>query len=186
MGHPAKATLTVGGVALLARVLAATADASPRVVVGPPDGADLPADVLTTVEEPPGGGPVAATAAGVALLRDLDGDAAVAVLAADLPFLTSAVLHTLRCAVSDDGYDGAVSVDDDAHPQWLCGVWRLGALRARLAGIGDPAGVAMRHLVAGLTVARLPPAVQAPPTWFDCDTRDDLRRAEEWVHGDAG
>ena len=198
MGHPAKATLTVGGVAMLARVLTAAADASPRIVVGPPDGADLPPDVLITVEDPPGGGPVAATAAGLALLRDIDAGAAVAVLAADLPFLTAADLRTLRSAVSGIGHDGAkpladavlvdgaVLVDDAAHPQWLCGVWRLGALRSRLAAIGDPVGVAMRHLAAGLTVARRPPAVQAPPTWFDCDTRDDLRRAEEWVHGDAG
>jgi molybdenum cofactor guanylyltransferase len=186
MGHPAKATLPVGGVALLARVLAAVRDASRRIVVGPPDGADLPPDVRTTIEDPPGGGPVAATAAGLALLRDLDHGAPVAVLAADLPFLATADLLTLRSAVTDIGYDGAVLLDDAAHPQWLCGVWRLGALRARLAAFGDPAGVAMRHLVAGLTVARLAPTVHAPPTWFDCDTRDDLRRAEEWVHGDAG
>jgi molybdenum cofactor guanylyltransferase len=185
MGHPAKATLTVGGVAMLARVLAATDDAAPRVVVGVPDGADLPPDVLTTVEDPPGGGPVAATAAGLALLRDLGGGVPVAVLAADLPFLTAAVLHSLRTAVND-GYDGAVLLDDAAHPQWLCGVWRLGALRSRLDAIGAPVGAAVRHLVAGLTVARLGPTVHEPPTWFDCDTRDDLRRAEEWVHGDAG
>jgi molybdopterin-guanine dinucleotide biosynthesis protein A len=186
MGHPAKAALPVGGVAMLARVLAAVPAASPRIVVGPPPRAALPADVRTTVEDPPGGGPVAATAAGLALLRDLDGAAPVAVLAADLPFLTAGDVRTLRSSVSEVGYDGAILLDDEAHPQWLCGVWRLGALRSRLAAAGDPAGLAMRALVAGLTVARLAPTGQAPPTWFDCDTRDDLRRAEEWAHGDAG
>jgi molybdopterin-guanine dinucleotide biosynthesis protein A len=186
MGHPAKATLPVAGVAMLARVLAAVAGATARVVVGAPAGADLPPDVTTTVEDPPGGGPVAATAAGLDRLRDLDDAAHIALLAADLPFLTAEDLRPLRAAAGRDGVDGAILVDDEARPQWLCGVWSLGSLRSRLAEIGDPAGIAMRRLVSGLTVALMPPREMVPPTWFDCDTRDDLRRAEEWVHGDAG
>jgi molybdopterin-guanine dinucleotide biosynthesis protein A len=183
MGNPAKATLPVGGVALLSRVLAAVAGASPRIVVGPPAGVDLPADVITTVEEPAGGGPVAATAAGLDLLGHLDDDARVAVLAADLPFLGPEDVTLLRGL---HRMDGAILVDDDAHPQWLCGVWRLGALRSRLAAVGDPSGVAMRQLVKGLKIARMVPQSLARPPWFDCDTPDDLRRAEEWAHVDPG
>ena len=186
MGHPAKATLTVGGTPMLTRVLAAVADASPRIVVGPPVGLDLPPDVRTTVEDPPGGGPVAAAAAGLGLLGDLAGDARVAVVAADLPFLTPDDVLAMRIISGRAGFDGAVMVDDDGQRQWLCGVWRLGALRSRLAAVGDPAGVAMKTFLKGLRAVRTTSPGLAPPAWFDCDTESDLRRAEEWLHGDAG
>jgi molybdopterin-guanine dinucleotide biosynthesis protein A len=194
MGHPAKATLPVGGIALLTRVLAAVADASPRIVVGPPHGLDLPADVLTTVEEPPGGGPVAAAVAGVALLDRVEPSGWVALLAADLPFITSGQLGSMMWLAHRDGHDGAVLVDDHGRPQWLCGVWRLRALTDRIAAMGDPTGRSMRWFTDGLAVRHLAaldvregaPVHEGPPAWFDCDTRGDLRRAERWVHGNAG
>ena len=196
MGHPAKATLPVGGVALLTRVLTAVADASPRVVVGPPAGMDLPADVLTTVEDPPGGGPVAAAVAGVALLDRVEPSGWVALLAADLPFVTSGQLDSMRDLARRGGYDGAVLVDDHGRPQWLCGVWRLRALRERIARMGEPVGRSMRWFTDELAVRHLAarsvgeadgaPVHDGPPAWFDCDTRGDLRRAERWAHGNAG
>src|SRR5215204_2378308 len=83
LGGQAKPQLEVGGRTMLAAVLAAVADASRRVVVGPPQ--PVPDDgVLVVREEPPGGGPVAAMRAGLARV-DTD---VVAVLAGDLPFLT--------------------------------------------------------------------------------------------------
>lgn len=69
MGGAAKPLLPVGGVPMLRRVLAATAGAYPLIVVGPPELAgELPAGAELTREEPPGGGPVAAVAAGLARL----------------------------------------------------------------------------------------------------------------------
>ena len=52
---------------MLTRVLAAVHDADPRIVVGPVP-PDLPVQVHSTREDPPGGGPVAATSAGLALV----------------------------------------------------------------------------------------------------------------------
>ena len=66
------------------RVLAAVADATPRVLVGAAQA--VPAGVRVVREDPPGGGPVAAAAAGLALLPP--DTTVVALLAADLPLLT--------------------------------------------------------------------------------------------------
>jgi molybdopterin-guanine dinucleotide biosynthesis protein A len=181
IGGRDKPALPVGGRSMLRRVLDAVADAVPRIVVGP-DRPDLPRDVIQVREQPPGGGPVAALAAGLAALPP-GGDAGyVAVLAADLPFLTAVDVESLRRAAAGGGHDGAVLVDADGHQQWLCGVWRLGALRQRLAEVDPPAGRPMRALVSGLRPVTLPRTENSgPPPWYDCDTEDDYRRAEEWA-----
>ncbi|MBF9128129.1 NTP transferase domain-containing protein [Plantactinospora sp. S1510] len=169
------------------RVLAAVADAAPRIVVG--STGSLPAGVRETREEPPGGGPVAATAAGLALVAERadPGTTIVALLAADLPLLTAAAVRDLRTALArSDTADGVVYLDSDERQQWLCGVWRLGSLRAALGRLaarhdGVLAGTSMRALMAELTVIGVAWGGAGPPPWFDCDTDDDLRRAEEWI-----
>ena len=182
LGGVDKPSLAVGGVPLLHRVLAAVSDADPRVVVGPSTPAP-PAGVLRTREEPAGGGPVAATAAGLALVPP---DVTfVALLAADLPFLDHAAVTALRAAAEGPA-EGAVYEDGTGRRQWLCGVWRAAALRARLAALpGGGAGTSLRALFDGATVARLrhPPDHPQPPPWFDCDTEADLRRAARWAEG---
>ncbi|MEH1030606.1 NTP transferase domain-containing protein [Micromonospora profundi] len=161
MGGVDKTALPVGGLSMRDRVLAAVADAVPLVLVGPAD--VVPAGVRVTREDPTGGGPVAATAAGLALL-DQD-TAVVALLAADLPLLTRAALGVLLnhldgpgTAPPGDGTppertgagggippertgavdgeqrpDGVCFVDASGRRQSLCGVWRVAALRAALA-----------------------------------------------------
>ncbi|MEV4767909.1 molybdenum cofactor guanylyltransferase [Micromonospora humida] len=132
MGGRDKPAVPVHGRPMRDLVLAAVADAVPRVLVGP-DGA-LPADVLVTREEPAGGGPVAATYAGLALLGP--GPAVVALLAADLPLLTrpavGALLDTLAAEAGPAAADGVCLVDDRGRRQPLCGVWRVPTLRAAL------------------------------------------------------
>jgi molybdopterin-guanine dinucleotide biosynthesis protein A len=184
LGGPAKPTLPVGGRPMLHRVLAAVADAAPRIVVGPA-GLPLPAGVVRTQERPPGGGPVAAAAAGLALVPpDTD---QVALVAADLPLLTGEAVRRLREAARAPDLAGAVFVDDAGRPQWLCGVWRVEALRTRFAALpGGPAGASVRALLGDLPAARLATTGAGPPPWWDCDTGADVRRAEEWVDGDAG
>jgi molybdenum cofactor guanylyltransferase len=181
LGGVGKPTLTVAGRPMLHRVLAAVEEASRRIVVGPPE-LPLPPGVLLTREEPPGGGPVAATAAGLALVPD--GAGHIALLAADLPLLTADAIHRLRRAAEVPALDGAVFVDNDGRPQWLCGVWRVTALRARLAALGDPAGVPLGTLLGDLRAGYLAATGVGPPPWWDCDTGADIRRAEEWVDGD--
>lgn len=178
---------------MLHRVLAAVAGADPRIVVGP-HRPDLPAGIRQVCEEPAGGGPVAALAAGLGAVPE--GCPYVAVLAADLPFLEPGTLDALRRAsagpsgghpatpgVGDRGgerVDGAILVDPEGRDQVLCGVWRASALRARLAAFGSPHGRAFRQLLAGLGYVRVAVTPHGPPPWYDCDTEDDLRRAEEW------
>ena len=180
MGGADKPALAVAGRPMLHRVLAAATRARPRVVVGPPR-PGLPADVVHVREDPPGGGPVAAIAAGLHALPT--NGMLVAVLAADLPYLTADVLHTLAGALDRPDLDGAVLVDHAGRRQLLCGVWRTRSLRARFVALGDPGGQPVHRLYDGLRVAELcppPGPAGAPPPWYDCDTEDDLRCAEEW------
>jgi molybdopterin-guanine dinucleotide biosynthesis protein A len=176
-----KAALEVGRHRLLDRVLAAVGDAERIVVVGPRRGWEPPG-VAVVREEPPGAGPVAAIAAGLAATQS----PVVAVLAGDLPFLTSSTVATLRAALGEPGeppVDGAVLVDDEGRDQLLVGVWRAAALRARCAAL-QVGGAAVRSLTTGLVVRRVRAAGEAtdgPPPWWDCDTDADLRRAREWA-----
>jgi molybdopterin-guanine dinucleotide biosynthesis protein A len=82
--------------------------------------------------------------------------------------------------------DGVVYLDDQGRRQPLCGAWRTAALgtavdRLRLSRGGTLAGASMRALLAELTVAELPWTGTGAPPWFDCDTGDDVRRAERWT-----
>ena len=138
-------------------------------------------------------------AAGLAAVRT----EVVALLAADLPYLTAQAVARLLAALDEpalDGLasaldapaldrpapaiDGAVLVDGAGRRQLLCGAWRVPALRARLSALGAPAGQAMRRLVDGLAVVEVRLPASEPPPWYDCDTEDDLRRAEEWTAHD--
>ncbi|MGC4818376.1 molybdenum cofactor guanylyltransferase [Micromonospora sp. DT63] len=183
MGGVDKPALPVGGRSMRDRVLAAVDDAAPRVLVGPGDG--VADGVRVTREDPPGGGPVAATAAGLALLDP--GTTLVALLAADLPLLTRTAIGDLLTHLDRErSVEGVCFVDADGRRQSLCGVWRVAALRAGLARLaaergGNLAGAPVRALLAGLAVGEVPWAGDGPPPWFDCDTDEDVRRAEEWV-----
>ncbi|MEU5908009.1 NTP transferase domain-containing protein [Micromonospora sp. NPDC047527] len=193
MGGVDKTALAVGGRSMRDRVLAAVTDAAPRVLVGPAD--VVPVGVRVTREDPPGGGPVAATAAGLALL---DPDTAlVALLAADLPLLTRAAIGELLTHLTaglvasevesgPEQIDGVCFVDTGGRRQSLCGVWRVAALRSGLARLsaerdGSLAGAPVRALLAGLVIREVPWVRSGPPPWFDCDTDEDVRRAKEWV-----
>ena len=225
---------------MLHRVLDAVADADQRIVVG--SSGPLPRGVRTAREEPPGGGPVAATAAGLALLDP--GTTTVAVLAADLPLLTTAAVAELRRALAAchsrddpppaldaaaagpedapatagpedapatagpedapaavgpedapaawretlDGRSAALAcyVDGDGRRQHLCALWQVPALRSaldRLAATrgGSLDGAPVRGLLADVAVREVSWSGSGPPPWFDCDTDEDVRRAEEWT-----
>src|SRR3954465_222020 len=118
MGGADKPTLPVGGQSMLTRVLAAVHDAEPRIVVGPVP-PDLPVPVHSTREDPPGGGPVAATSAGLALVPPEV--TFTALLAADLPLLTGEAIDVLRLTVESAPMQGAVYPGADGRPQMLCG-----------------------------------------------------------------
>lgn len=182
MGGVDKPARPVGGRPMLHRVLAAVADAGERIVVGP--AGPVPEGVRVTREEPPGGGPVAGTAAGLALLDP--GTATVALLAADLPLLSPAAVAELRAALDGSAAGVACYVDDAGRRQQLCAVWRVSALRAALDRLtaergGTVDGAPVRALLAGTPVREVSWSGSGPPPWFDCDTDEDVRRAEEWT-----
>lgn len=170
LGGADKPGLVVGGRSLLDRALEAVAGAATVVVVGPPR--ELPDGVVQVREQPPGGGPAAALAAGLAAVTA----PRVVVLAADLPQVSASVVVALLAAA--DGHDGAVLVDGGGRDQVLTGAWSSAPLQAAAAG-RDLAGAPLRALLRGLDVTRLPAADLGLPAWADCDTPDDLARARE-------
>jgi molybdopterin-guanine dinucleotide biosynthesis protein A len=162
LGGTDKALLDVGGRPMLQTVLDAVATAARVVVVGPPRPGIH--GVVWCRENPPGGGPVAALAAALPHTAS----PYLCLLATDLPFLTATVVHRLLTAAQ--GRDGALLVDREGRDQPLCGVYARAAL-ARGLGNRPPAGRALRSLVAGLDLARVP---DEHGSSFDCDTWDDL------------
>ncbi|WP_250284462.1 NTP transferase domain-containing protein [Frankia sp. CiP1_Cm_nod2] len=207
LGGADKPALTIGDQTLLERVLAAVDDARQVVVVGPRRPVAVSRHIVWTRERPPGGGPVAALAAGLGLV----GAPLVAVLAADLPFVTAGALDALVRAVDDDAQGGAHGAGhaqgaDHAHSagrdgdqcdrrggvvqgalladpagrrQYLTGVWRTSALRARLPVV--TAGVPMRSVLAGLPARVLPADARVT---LDCDRPADVERARRWARMD--
>jgi molybdopterin-guanine dinucleotide biosynthesis protein A len=170
LGGQPKPQLDVGGRTMLAAVLTALEGADQRIVVGPPQ--PVPDGVVLVREAPPGGGPVPALAAGLAAVAA--GTEVVAVLAADLPFVTGELVDELRARLTGDG---VLVVDETGRDQLLLGVWRAAALRTAAAGARPHAP--LRGVLGPLTVDRYRPVVAAgaPAPWTDCDTPAELARA---------
>ncbi|OKI08769.1 hypothetical protein AMK13_10130 [Streptomyces sp. CB02056] len=173
LGGADKPGLTVGGTTLLDRVLAACAGARTTVVVGPVR-PTARGGVHWTRERPPGGGPVAAVAAGL----DLVTADTVLLLAADLPFLDRRTVDRLVAALDRAGAhgDAAVLVDAGGRDQPLAAAYRTAPLRAALAALGDPADQPLRRLVGGLPRLRV---ADTDNVAYDCDTWEDLEQARE-------
>lgn len=171
LGGADKPALLVGGRSLLDRVLAACPDAGATVVVGP-SRETVRGGVRWTREQPPGGGPVAAIAAGLVHVSA----ERVLLLAADLPFLDRPTVTRLLAALDPAETDAALLVDAAGRDQPLAAAYRTAPLRASLAALGDPAGLPLRRLTAPLRTVRLAdPAGVA----YDCDTWEELAQARE-------
>jgi molybdenum cofactor guanylyltransferase len=156
--------------------------------------------VSWTLEHPPGGGPVAGLAAGVAGLPiGLAGPAAgapvqgtgmgsgtepagqpagqvVVVLAGDLPFARTA-LARLLAALDAEPADAAIGIDPSGRRQPLLAAYRVPALRPRLSG--QVAGQPLRQVLAGLRVVDVPVSAEEA---FDLDTPEALATAESILH----
>ncbi|TJZ50136.1 molybdenum cofactor guanylyltransferase [Streptomyces piniterrae] len=194
LGGADKPALSVGGRPLLDRVLAACADAAVTVVVGPRRPSVRP--VVRALEDPPGGGPLAALDAG---LRHTTAPT-VLVLSADLPFLTNATVRSLLEAAARpaDGaasgggsapLDGALLCDGQGRDQPLVAAYRAESLRRELALLrtehGTLAGLPLRALTSELVLARVPDATSTAS--FDCDTWQDIGAARARIreHGNV-
>ncbi|HET7174023.1 MAG TPA: NTP transferase domain-containing protein [Nocardioidaceae bacterium] len=192
LGGADKATLSLGGATLLQRVLTAVDDACRVVVVGPRR-SQLPSRVEQVSEQPPGGGPAAAIAAGLALVEQ----PVVVVLACDLPLIDAQTVRRLLDALSEGsaggaqpaeggpepavaGWDAARLLDRDGRGQPLAAAYRTAPLRAAVAGLGETRNAAVRDLVGRLTWAEV--RTDADQAW-DCDTWSDVARIRELVEG---
>jgi molybdopterin-guanine dinucleotide biosynthesis protein A len=165
LGGVDKAMIRVGGRSMLDRVLVACRDADRQIVVGPRR-AEVAA--IWCREEPPGGGPVAALAAGLAEVSA----PLLVLLACDLPHATRDTVHNLLAAVSQDG---AILVDGAGRDQPLIGAYRVGSLVRAVSALGPPyGGISLRTLVARLDLVRVPDLTGASR---DCDTWEDVEVA---------
>jgi len=165
LGGADKPQLTIAGRSLLDHAVAAVRDAQRVIVVGPEQPVD--GSVVFCREQPPGGGPVAAIAAG---LRHTGSDAVV-VLAADLPFVAPAIPLLLDALPS---VGAALLVDDSGRANYLAAAWRRASLDEALTALGDPTNASARALT------ELTPRVLVPDEggWGrDCDTWEDLAQA---------
>ena len=172
LGGVSKPTLEVGGRRLLDIAVEATSGAVATIVVGERLPTTRP--VTWTREEPVGGGPVAALAAGLGLVTT----PSLVLLAADLPFITARAVEELVNGRGDA--PAVVALDGDGRDQPLVGCYDTSALSAALPR--DPRGTSMRSLLRDLAVAgavhRVSLGGQPPVTW-DCDTEADLCKARE-------
>lgn len=179
LGGADKPGVRVGGRALLDRVLAACAGARTTVVVA--DHRPTARPVTWAREDPPGGGPLAALAAG---LRHTTAEYVV-VLSADLPFLAGRTVGALLSALAASDAEGVLLTDADGRDQPLVAAYRAFAVRRELAALtrdrADLTGLPLRRLTGALRLARVPDAVAS----FDCDTWDDIAiaRARIREHG---
>ncbi len=198
-----KLAAALGASTVLGELLARVPPGVAVAVVGPVRA--VPAGVLLAREEPPGGGPVAAVAAGVAALADAGrlagsgpgphgaepcrsdrhgsapcGPAAgadvVVVCAGDAPWSPLAVPALVAALRAADPVAAvAVAVDAGGAVQPLLAAHRVPALLARLAAGGDVAGRPARWLLGADPV----PVPVPPGAADDVDTPEQLAAARE-------
>ena len=166
-----KAMVEVAGQTLLDRVVAGLGAAERVVVVGPQRALTTPSRaVLWREEQPPGGGPVAAFAAGLAATRA----STVLLVAVDLPFIAGALVSLLGALEADAAADLAMLTDRTGRPNFLATAWRRSSALERFYRLGAPGGLPMRRLLDGLEVVH----VADLGGWgVDCDTSDSIESA---------
>ncbi len=168
-----KASMEIAGVTLLEHVLGALAEVPDVVVVG--DQVITSRAVGFVREDPPGGGPAAGLLAGLTGFPRLP--RLVAVLAVDMPLVTTATVARLMLSAEDDG---AVLVDEDGRRQYLCAIFRSEALMDAAPPLEEQHGLSMRRLVSGLRLAEVPALAWEAR---DVDTWQDLTDMRERLGG---
>jgi molybdopterin-guanine dinucleotide biosynthesis protein A len=166
LGGADKAAVVVGGNTLLERALDAVSSAKRTIAVGPSRTTKFP--VAWTREEPPGGGPVAAIAAGMQLVEE----DVVVVLGVDFPFVDPQCVARIVAALAD--HDGAILRDDTGRHQFLVGAYRRGRLVDALEG-RDARDMSVKELIEDLDLVVL----EDPRATRDCDSWADVKAAEE-------
>lgn len=171
LGGADKGAVLVGGKALLERALDAVDSAERTIAVGPSRATGSP--VVWTREDPPGGGPVAAIAAGMQLVEE----EVVVVLGVDFPFVDETCVARILGALDD--HDGAILRDDTGRHQFLVGAYRRASLAVALAET-NPRDMSVSELIQDLALAVL----EDPRATRDCDSWADVAAAEDLMKED--
>ena len=191
MGGADKTALPFGGTTVLDHLLDSLPATWPTVCVGEPR--PTRRDVGWTRESPPGGGPVAGMAAGLARVAT----PVVVLLAGDLPFAGPAAAHLASVLVgppapstpavaeisrhmwrelsaTSEGEEaaGVLAVDGEGRAQPLLAAYRTDTLRAALPA--QSRGARLRDVIARVTVRRVPTDDLA---CLDVDTPEALAEA---------
>ena len=144
LGGVSKPDLEIGGERLVDIAVRAVGGARSIVVVAPSQ-VRVPAGVERTLEDPPGGGPVAGIAAGLAVLRAAaggdegrSGPADALVIACDMPGVGSVVPELLAAAAQRPcEADGVIARRPNGRRENLAFVASIGAMTAALSSGGD-------------------------------------------------
>jgi molybdopterin-guanine dinucleotide biosynthesis protein A len=166
LGGADKALVSFDGMTLLERAVTAVGDAERVIAVGPQRDVALPVAVTWVQEDPPGGGPVAALAAGLGMAAA----ELVVVLAVDHPLIGPGHITMLLASASGDG---AVALDDRGRGQPLLAVYRRMALYAAVLDLPRTHGTSLRDVTADLLLA----GVELGDAAIDCDTWEALEAA---------
>lgn len=166
-----KTQALIDGLPVLDHVVGQLPASWPVICVGP--ARPTVAQVTWVREEPPGGGPVAALATGLA---GLSSPVAV-VLGGDMPYAAPAAPTLVAALLADPSVDAVLGRDPQGRMQPLLAAYRTEALRRALPN--PPAGALMRVVDA---LVHLELAMDSRSA-LDIDTREDLRAARHRVEG---
>lgn len=180
MGGADRMALMIGREPMLELALEAVYGATQRIVVGPRRPViHYAKSLIWTEEDPPGGGPLSALAAGLEHVRSRW----VMVVAGDLPFFgdaETAQLGLLSACYYEGGH-GAVAIDRQGREEPLAAMYRAVSLRRVLTALaaehGSLDGLPARLLLSKLT--RLHRVKDVDRALVDCDTWEDVERARQ-------
>jgi len=174
LGRVSKADIVLGRRRLLDRVLDGLRPAvDGALVVVAPDSVQVPAGCLRALEDPPGGGPLAGVAAGLAVLPAPTGAGElVLVCGVDTPGVGALAGRLVQALAGNPGHDGAVAVGGEPEPyrQYLQALYR----RDRLAGLLGRVPVRDRGVTRTLRVLDLVEVAVPADACRDLDSPADL------------
>ncbi len=169
-----KSVAILGHQELIHHVLGGIPQEFEIIVVGPdPLFSDL--TYQCTQEEPTGGGPVAGIAAALEICKS----DFIGVIATDMPFAVSHMVHLLSAMSSHD--DAVMYLDSKGFKQPLAAIYRREALEIAIAKLGQVHGQSMHALMSYLVIREIHMSEEVEKAMIDVDTPHDLTIALEYL-----
>ena len=141
----------------------AARDLEDLIIVGP----ESPIKAIYVQEEPPLGGPVAAIASAIGLVKS----ELVGIFAVDMPFATRIISELSKGLIND----AALPLDREGIAQPLSGIYRVESLKKALSDLGSSKGTSMKSLINKLVIDEV--EISDPRFLIDIDTPLDLVEA---------